>query len=114
MTITDKELEREMRDAELMSKSGMKNILARGGGSSNQYGSFLGGRFSGRKQIDDDLDIEAYLEGQAFKPKDGKLQKNITGGGLKLTKRFKKGGMASASKRADGCAIRGKTKGKIR
>lgn len=25
-----------------------------------------------------------------------------------------KGGMASASKRADGCAVRGKTKGKIR
>ncbi len=113
MTITDKELEREMRDAELMAKSGMKNVLARGAGSSNQYGSFLGGRLSGRKQIDDDLDVEAYLEGQAFKPKEGKTNRELTGGGIKVTKRFKKGGAVSASKRADGCAVRGKTKGKI-
>jgi hypothetical protein len=113
VTITDKELEREMRDAELMAKSGMKNVLARGAGSSNQYGSFLGGRLSGRKQIDDDLDVEAYLEGQAFKPKEGKTNRELTGGGIKVTKRFKKGGAVSASKRADGCAVRGKTKGKI-
>ena len=114
MTVTDKELKREMRDAEFMSKSGMKNILARGSGSSNKYGSYLGGRLSGIKQIDDDLDVEAYLEGQAFKPKEGKTNRQLTGGGIKVTKRFKKGGVASASKRADGCAVRGKTKGKIR
>jgi hypothetical protein len=33
--------------------------------------------------------------------------KNPTGGD------YKKGGMVSASKRADGCAVRGKTKGRI-
>lgn len=36
------------------------------------------------------------------------------GYGIKLTKRFKKGGsVSSASKRADGCATKGKTKGKM-
>ena len=113
MTITDKELKREMKDAELMSESGMKNILAMGGGSSNQYGSSLGGRLSGRKQIDDDLDIEAYLQGHARKQKGFPSESKITGGGIKVTKRFQKGGKVSASKRADGCAVRGKTKGKI-
>ena len=84
-----------------------------GEGASNKHGMGGAGRAFFEKELAKDLELQAYLEGQAFKPKDGKLQKGITGGGVKLTKRFKKGGMTSASKRADGCAVKGKTKGKI-
>ena len=71
------------------------------------------GRAFLEKELAKDLELQAYLEGQLFKEPNMKLDPKITGGGIKLTKRFKKGGMASASKRADGCAVRGKTKGKI-
>jgi hypothetical protein len=84
-----------------------------GQGASDKYGAGAFGRATVDKEIAKNLELQGYLEGHAFKPKDGKMQKGITGGGIKLTKRFKKGGSVLASKRADGCAIRGKTKGKI-
>jgi hypothetical protein len=113
MAATDKEIARSLKDDELMMQANMLPVMLSGSGNKNEYGAGLGGKMSGIKQLGKDLELQAYLEGQAFKPKEGKTQKSLTGGGLKLTKRFKKGGSVSASKRADGCAVRGKTKGRI-
>jgi hypothetical protein len=63
-----------------------------GGGSANEYGAGLGGRASLTKKLGKDLDIEGYLEGYAAKPKGMSAKGEITGGGVKLTKRFAKGG----------------------
>jgi hypothetical protein len=84
-----------------------------GQGASNEYGMGGAGRATVAKEIAKDLELQAYLQGQAFKPKEGNTQRSITGGGIKLTKRFKKGGSVSASKRADGCARKGKTRGRM-
>jgi hypothetical protein len=84
-----------------------------GQGASSQYGVGGSGKAFLEKEVAKNLELQAYLEGQAFKPKEGKTQSGITGGGIKLTKRFKNGGSVLASKKADGCAIRGKTKGKM-
>lgn len=69
------------------------NMQVVGGGASDQYGSGVGGRVMARKKLAKDLDLEGYLEGSAFKPKGAGAKGEITGGGLKLTKRFKKGGL---------------------
>jgi hypothetical protein len=61
-------------------------------GASGEMGSGAGGRFTMQKNLGKDLDLEAYLEGQAFKPKGMSPKGEITGGGVKLTKRFAKGG----------------------
>jgi hypothetical protein len=102
-------------DKKLLAQSGMGRLQVMGGGSASEYGSGLGGRASYRKQLDKDLDLEAYVDASLSKPKKSSVRGEITGGGLKLTKRFKKGGMvkSSASKRADGIAQRGKTKGRM-
>jgi hypothetical protein len=115
MAATDKEIARSVKDDELMRQVKMLPVMITGSGSKNKYGSGVAGKMSTGKQIGKDLEVQAYLEGQAFKPKDGKSQKNVTGGGLKVTKRFEKGGSvkSSASKRADGIAMRGKTRGKM-
>jgi hypothetical protein len=67
-----------------------------GQGASSQYGTGAFGRATLDKEIAKNLELQGYLEGQAFKPKDGKMQKGITGGGVKLTKRFKNGGTVKA------------------
>ena len=101
-------------DKKLLAKSGMGRLQVMGGGSASEYGSGLGGRASYRKQLDKDLDLEAYVDASLSKPKESSAKGEITGGGLKLIKRFKKGGkVSSASKRADGIAIKGKTKGRF-
>ena len=84
-----------------------------GEGMSNEYGAGGRGKMTLEKEIAKNLELQAYIEGQAFKPKEGKTNRELTGAGFKLTKRFKKGGMVSASKRADGCARKGKTKGRM-
>jgi hypothetical protein len=61
-------------------------------GASGEMGSGAGGRFTVQKNLGKDLDLEAYLEGQAFKPKGMSSKGAVTGGGVKLTKRFAKGG----------------------
>ena len=43
---------------------------------------------------------------------DDKFEKSMKKGGMIKTKKMAKGG-STASKRADGCAVRGKTKGKM-
>ena len=68
------------------------NMQVIGGGASDEHGSGLGGRITARKTIAKDLDLEGYLEGFAAKPKGMSARGDITGGGLKLTKRFAKGG----------------------
>ena len=51
-----------------------------------------GGRASLIKKLGKDLDIEGYLEGYGSKSKGMGAKGEITGGGVKLTKRFAKGG----------------------
>jgi hypothetical protein len=68
------------------------NVKVMGGGGSDQYGKGLGGRVSATKKLAKDLELEGYLEGFAAKPKGGSSMAKLTGGGVKLTKRFAKGG----------------------
>ena len=68
------------------------NVRVMGGGSSDKYGKGLGGRISATKKLAKDLELEGYLEGFAAKPKSGPSMAELTGGGVKLTKRFAKGG----------------------
>jgi hypothetical protein len=63
-----------------------------GEGAANEYGSGFGGRASLTKKLGKDLDIEGYLEGYGSKSKRMGTKGEITGGGVKLTKRFAKGG----------------------
>lgn len=46
-------------------------------------------------------------------PTMGKVEKRPTPYEIESEKKMAKGGSVSASKRADGCAVRGKTKGRI-
>jgi len=68
------------------------NVKVMGGGSADQYGKGLGGRISATKKLAKDLELEGYLEGFAAKPKGGSSMAELTGGGVKITKRFSKGG----------------------
>ena len=66
-------------------------------GASGESGAGGGGRFTMRKNLGKDLDLEAYIEGQAMKPKGMSPRGDITGGGVKLTKRFKEGGKSKVN-----------------
>lgn len=68
------------------------NYSVRAMGGAGESGSGAGGRFTAQKNLGKDLDLEAYLEGQAFKSKGMSPKGAITGGGVKLTKKFAKGG----------------------
>ena len=67
----------------------------------------------------DDKRMAAETEAKAMaekkkRPMRARPQSTPMGGGLESYKPMKKGGsVSSASKRADGCAIKGKTKGKM-
>jgi len=101
-------------DKALLGKAGMGSLQIMGGGGKDKYGSGAGGRFLTRKQLGKNLDLEAYLDAVASKSKSAGTKGEITGGGIRLTKQFKKGGkVSSASKRADGIATKGKTKGRM-
>jgi hypothetical protein len=99
-------------DKKLLAQSGMGPLQIMGEGGSSKYGSRLGGQALYRKQLGKDLDLEAYVDSFINKPKGSSTKGKVTGGGLRLTKRLKKGGSvkSSASKRADGIAVKGKTK----
>ena len=58
----------------------------------NKYAKGLGGRLSLSKKIAKDVELEGYLDGSAVKPKGGPSKAEITGGGIKVTKRFNQGG----------------------
>lgn len=116
MADTDLELARALKDAEFLRQAGGTPLNVMGGGARDPYGMSLGGRFSTRKQLANDVDLEGYLDAGLAKPKGMGVRGDISGGGVKLTKRFKKGGKVkpkSASSRADGIAQRGKTRGKM-
>jgi hypothetical protein len=61
----------------------------------------------GLREAENEMKRESSRGGEAAK-RDSSLR-----GKIREMTGMKKGGMASASKRADGCAIRGKTKGRI-
>ena len=73
------------------------NIKVVGGGEGDKQGVGGGGRLSVSKTFgkDKDWDVEAYVEGNAYKPQKGGVSGNVTGGGLSFTKRFAKGGKVS-------------------
>ena len=62
------------------------------GGAGDEYGVGMGGRTELRKRLSDKATIGAYLEGDAYKPKEGKAQGKLTGAGANLEYRWKKGG----------------------
>ena len=106
--------ELSLEDRKLLAQAGISPLQVMGGGSKDEFGSSIGGRTAYRKQLGRDLDLEAYLEGRANKGRGTSAKGEITGGGMRVTKRFNKGGkVKSASVRADGIAQRGKTRGKI-
>ena len=101
------------------------NYGVRAMGGAGEMGSGAGGRFTVQKNLGKDLDLEAYLEGQAFKPRGMSPKGAVTGGGVKLTKRFAKGGSVKAhpmnpenpenpeNPRNPGMKAGGKTKSKV-
>jgi hypothetical protein len=64
------------------------NFRLQGEGSTNKYGAGAGGRLTAFKQLGKNLEGEAYIEGHAYKPKDYKSEKKVTGAGIRITKRF--------------------------
>ena len=79
-------------EVEIKSNPAKTDYSVRAMGGTGEFGVGAGGRFTMQKNLGKDLDLEAYLEGQAMKPKSGSTRGSITGGGVKLTKRFKEGG----------------------
>ena len=67
-----------------------------GAAFSSKEGAGGGGRLGFRKSIDKNTDIDAYLEGSGFKPKDGEFKGTVSGAGVKVTKRFATGGEAKS------------------
>jgi len=68
-----------------------------GGGAGDKYGVGMGGRASLQKRLSDNATIGAYLEGGAYKPKEGKAQGKLTGAGANLEYRWKEGGKVNAA-----------------
>ena len=79
-----------------------------GGGAGDEYGVGMGGRASLRKRLNENTTVGAYLEGGAYKPKDGKAQGKTTGAGLTLEHRFVKGGLAKQAATAIAMKASGK------
>lgn len=104
------------QDKELLSQLRMGQSQVMGMGGKDERSAGFSGRGTYRKQLDKDSEIEAYLEGMVNKSKGFPTKGEITGGGVRYTKRFNKGGKvktSKASKRADGCCTKGKTKGRM-
>ena len=66
--------------------------IVNAGGAGDKYGTGMGGRAELRKRLNDNATIGAYLEGGAYKPKEGKAQGKLTGAGANLEYRWKEGG----------------------
>ena len=67
-------------------------------GSRNKYGTSVGGRLTASKKINKDTTVQLYGDGFAYKPKDGPTKKKLTGYGIRITKEFKQGGVATKKK----------------
>ena len=81
---------------------------------SNKYFNGAGARFTADKKLGKNTDLQAYADLLASQAKDQDASVKAHKVGLTLTHRFAKGGkVSSASKRADGIAQRGKTKGRM-
>lgn len=73
-----------------------------------------GGRLSYKKDLDKDSSLQAYADIQAGKPEGQSFFVKPSKIGLEYRKTFSKGGRVStASKRADGIASKGKTRGRM-
>jgi len=79
----------------------------------NKYYTGAGGRLTASKQLGKNTDLQAYADLVASKMADQDASLKANKVGFTLTHNFSKGGkVSSASKRADGIARRGKTKGR--
>lgn len=58
-------------------------------------------------------DIQNALMDREFEKKQTRMEKEIYGPNATPVKKAKGGSVSSASKRADGCAVRGKTRGRM-
>jgi len=74
----------------------------------------VGGRLSATKDLDKSSSIQAYADMVAGDPKGADAFVKPQKIGFEYRKTFAKGGKVSASSRADGCCIKGKTKGTMR
>ena len=72
-----------------------------------------GARFSASKKLNKDSEISAYADLMAGKPEGRDTFVKPQKFGVEYRKTFKAGGKVSASSRADGCAVKGKTKGRM-
>ena len=75
-----------------MPKAKEKAFSVNAQGSKSEHGSGGAGRITMSKELAKNLELKAYLEGYLSKAKSGDSRGEVTGGGLSLTKRFKKGG----------------------
>lgn len=73
----------------------------------------VGGRLSYTKDLDKNSSIQAYADAMTGKPSGQPAFLLPQRVGLEYRRSFAKGGAVSASKRADGIAKKGKTKGRI-
>ncbi len=72
-----------------------------------------GARVSASKDLDRSSKIQAYADLTAGAPKGGDAFIKPQKIGVEYRKTFAKGGKVSASSRADGCCVKGKTKGRM-
>ena len=123
---------RKLSELELLEGGGGSGMMGGGGGGRNISISGIADRNAKRNKTDfvdemiaadKKLAMKRELEMVTAKPERQQADKNAmvrTEGGVKTTtypyvgaNEFSKGGIASASRRADGIAQRGKTKGRI-
>lgn len=92
--------------------SGFRVPFVAGGGDKGY--TFGVGRLEKSADLDKYGELTGYVDALAQKVKGDSAKVKPVGAGVRYRKSFKKGGkVSSASKRADGIAQRGKTKGKI-
>jgi hypothetical protein len=72
-----------------------------------------GARLSASKDLDKSSKIQAYADLVAGAPKNGNTFVKPQKIGFEYRRTFAKGGKVSASSRADGCCVKGKTKGRM-
>jgi len=123
---------RKLSELELLEGGGGSGMMGGGGGSNRASVAGIAEKNAKKNKtnIEDELiafdkkmDMKRELEVAKSKPERQQADKNAmvrTEGGVKTTtypyagaNEFSKGGIASASRRADGIAQRGKTKGRI-